>query len=516
MRSTFHGIETALRGLLAQQTAMQTTGHNVANANTQGYSRQVVDFTVTPPMEAIGLQRSTAPGQLGTGVYFSNIRRMRESFLDDQFRNQNKEYGAWTVRQDTLAKLEAIFNEPSDYGIRSVVDEFWNAWQDLANQPDSVTERSVVMEKAIAMTDAFNQISQKLSDLTADINESLTIKVDEVNTYIAQIANLNKEIYRVEGLGDHANDLRDQRDLLTDKLSKLVNINVVESQTGYTITVGSTELVNANQFNPLAAGALPSDITSGEIYGYLVSKNEYLSDIQHQLDQMIRGLVEGEFTLTIPLGTILPEGTTLIQTDGTEISFTGDNLARTVSSDLTVKVKGINGLHQLGYTLTEPLQSGQPFFVTNDGSTNFTAGNIRVNPNIISDVRNIASSTSTYLDGTVEKVVKGNNQLALWMGQLRHTKLTFEDGEGTFDEYFRSMIGRLGVKSQEATRQVENQTILVDQAEGRRQSVSGVSLDEEMANLIKFQHAYNAAARMMTTLDEVLNKLVNGTGVVGR
>lgn len=202
MRSTFHGLETAKRGLFAQQTAIQTTGHNIANANTKGYTRQMVDFVASKPIEAPGLSHSTAPGQLGTGVDFSNIRRIRESFLDEQFRNQNKDYGDWTIRQDTLEKLEAIVNEPSDYGIRSVVDDFWNAWQDLAGQPDNLTARSVVMERAGAMADAFNDVASKLQDLKNDLTESINIKVTEVNTLTKQIANLNKEIFRVEGLGD--------------------------------------------------------------------------------------------------------------------------------------------------------------------------------------------------------------------------------------------------------------------------------------------------------------------------
>ncbi|GBF10536.1 flagellar hook-associated protein FlgK [Tepidibacillus sp. HK-1] len=528
MRSTFHGLETAKRGLFAQQTAIQTTGHNIANANTKGYTRQMVDFVASKPIEAPGLSHSTAPGQLGTGVDFSNIRRIRESFLDEQFRNQNKDYGDWTIRQDTLEKLEAIVNEPSDYGIRSVVDDFWNAWQDLAGQPDNLTARSVVMERAGAMADAFNDVASKLQDLKNDLTESINIKVTEVNTLTKQIANLNKEIFRVEGLGDQANDLRDQRDLLTDQLSKLVNIDVINAPNGYTIKMGNTELVNGiNVPTVLDANALPADLTSGEIHGYLLSRDQYVQDFQAQMDAMVKGLVEGEFELTIPTGTILPDGTTLTKTDGTTVTYTGDANQRTVTSDITVIIKGINGLHQLGYTLQDPLQAGGLFFTTKDGSGSFTANNIQVNPDITADVRNIAASTRTYTynDGTnppVEKVVKGNNQLALWIGQMRNVSITFDNtnnavsGEGTFDEYFRSMVGQLGVKAQEATRQAENQKVLVEQVDSRRESVSGVSLDEEMANLIKFQHAYNASARMITTIDEMLDKVINGMGIVGR
>lgn len=523
MRSTFHGLETAKRGLFAQQTAIQTNGHNIANANTEGYSRQVVNFIASNPIDVPGMNKSTAPGQLGTGVDFSNITRVREKFLDDQFRNQNKSYGDWSIRRDTLEKIETIINEPSEQGIRSVVDKFWNSWQDLAGQPDNLTARSVVMENTMALTDTFNDIAANFGGLKKDLEESIDIKVIDANTLIEQIANLNGQIYRLESLGDNANDLRDQRDLFTDRLSKLININAVETAKGYNIKTGGTDLVAEFEATLLDAGSLPSDISGGEINGFLVSI-EHIDTFQAQLDQMVKGLIEGEFDLTIPAGTILPEGTTFTLADGSNITFSGDVNAREVTSDLPIKVKGINGLHQLGYTIQEPLQAGGLFFTTKDGSNNYVAGNIQLNPDIIADARNIASSTATYTVNNIEKVVKGNNQLALWIGQMRNATITFDasgaaaslDGEGTFDENFRSMVGRLGVKTQEAIRQAENNRILVEQVDSRRQSVSGVSLDEEMANLIKFQHAYNASARMITAIDEILNKVINGMGIVGR
>jgi len=524
MRSTFHGLETSKRGLFAQQTALQTTGHNISNANTVGYSRQTVNFVASSAIEVPGINNSTAPGQLGTGVDFSSINRVRETFLDDQYRNQNKALGDWTIRRDTLEKLETIVNEPSEYGIRSVLDEFWKSWEDLANQPDGLTERAVVMEKTLTLTNAFNDLGKKLGDLNRDLTENIKIKTDEANNLLTEVAKLNGEIFRIESLGDNANDLRDQRDVVTDQLSKLINIDVTNTSRGYTIKTGDTELVNFKTVGLLDANSLPADINSGEIYGYIESRDNYVASMQSEIDQMIKGLVEGEFTLTLPAGTVLPDGTTLTMSDGSVVTYSGAIGARTLSSDVAVKVQGINGLHKLGYTHQDPLQAGGDFFVTKDGSNNFTAANIMLNPDIENDIRNIATSSRTYMDGATEKVYKGNNELALWMGQMRHTLVDFDlsgsnpvvNGLGTFDDYFRSVVGRLGVKSQEAVRQSDNQRILVEQIESRRQSVSGVSLDEEMSNLIKFQQAYNASARMMTAIDEVLDKIINGMGVVGR
>ncbi|MFV9510516.1 flagellar hook-associated protein FlgK [Tepidibacillus sp. LV47] len=549
MRSTFHSLETAKRGLFAAQTAIQTTGHNIANANTKGYTRQVVDFVASKPMEALAWTRSTSPGQLGTGVDYSNIRRLRDSYLDGQFRNQNQNFGDWEVRQSTFEKLEAIINEPSDYGIRTVIDHFWNAWQDLAGQPDNLTARSVVIERAVAMTDAFNDVAQKLEDLKSDLVESLKVKlgsgsidangelqienIGEVNTLLTQIAKLNEQIYQVEAQGDHANDLRDQRDLLTDQLSKLIDITVKDEKdnSGYTITLSNgTQLVKANHANQVYMDSsnpsalkgflydpetktitdltpntqtLKDVFSSGEVHGYLQSIEE-VEKIQTQLDNLVNGLVSGEIDLTLASGTQLPQNmANRLGLDATNY----DSSTQTVTKDVAVKVPGINGLHQMGYDLNS--NPGIEFFTKKDNTKPMSASNIQVNTEILNDVTKIV--TSNRLENGV--VLKGNNQVALWIADMRYTKIA---GIGSSDEYFRSMVGNLGVRSQEAVRQYESQKVLVEQVDHRRQAVSGVSLDEEMADLIKYQHAYNASARMITAIDEMLDKVINGMGIVGR
>jgi flagellar hook-associated protein 1 FlgK len=236
-------------------------------------------------------------------------------------------------------------------------------------------------------------------------------------------------------------------------------------------------------------------------------------------------LANGEITVTIPKGSVLPDNTTLdvVQPDGTKQSTTFTGNARTLDAgDLTVKVKGLNQLHKLGYTLQNPLETGGDFFTIKAGATGMTADSIQVNPVITGNPDKIASSLRTVTANNVESVVKGNNTLAVLMSRMQDTKFSFGSSggavisEGTIDDFFRSTVGQLGVQANEASRQTNNQKVLVDQIDGRRQSVSGVSLDEEMANMIKFQHAYAAAARVMTTFDEMLDKIINGMGTVGR
>jgi flagellar hook-associated protein 1 FlgK len=461
-------------------------------------------------------------------VEFTSITRIRERFLDQQYYNENKSFGEWSLRNNTLEKLEAIINEPTDTGVRQVITNFWNAWQELSKIPDNLTARSIVKESAVAMTDAFNHTSKQLEDLRADLTDNINVKVTEINSTLDQIASLNNEIYRIEGLGNDANDIRDQRDVLVDDLSKVINITVVESTNGYTVTMGGTELVNGFDVSTIVTAQsleqsyAAKELSSGEIFGMITSRDLYVKSYSEQLNSMARALVQGEVKVTLPAGAVIPEGTII---NGT--TYNGSVAARTLSEPLETTVNGFNGLHSLGYTLTADgtPQKGGTFFQTKDGTDTITAGNISVNPDIMNNVQKIAASMRTYLDPitNTEKLVVGNNDLALLAAGLQKQKFDFDPDQtgtavlngGTLDEFFRAVVGQLGVQAQEALRQATNQKIMVEQVESRRQSVSGVSLDEEMSNMIKFQHAYNAAARALTSQDEVLDKVINGMGRVG-
>jgi flagellar hook-associated protein 1 FlgK len=478
MRSSFGGIEISKRGIFTQQAALNTAGHNIANANTRGYSRQTVNMVAAAPMEAMGLMRSTVAGQMGQGVTFDQVTRIREGFLDKQFTNENKSLGDWTVRQDTLEKLEAIINEPSDTGLRKVMDNFWNSWQELSKQPDSFETRAVVKENALAVTDAFNHAAKQVNDLGSDLNDNVRVKVTQVDSTLKQIATLNDVIFRVEGLGNDANDLRDQRDVLIDDLSKVINLTVQEESSGYHVRMGNVDLVQgrsaATFTEALVRTSYPADLNSGELNGLLLSTDRYVTGYKNQLNSMV-----------------------------------------------STMVTAVNDVHKQGYTLQSPVTLGGDFFVPiTDFST--AAAKMTVSTNVTEHLENIATSMKTFVDPKdgIVKVVKGNNELALKLADIKNQKYNF-DGSGignggSFDEFLRAVVSEIGVQTQEANRQAENQKILVEQVDSRRQSVSGVSMDEEMANMIKFQHAYNAAARSLTTFDEMLDKVINSMGLVGR
>ena len=521
MVSTFHSLEVSKRSLFTQQTALNTTGHNIANANTAGYSRQRVNMVAARPIEAPGFSHSTAKGQLGMGVEYDSITRIREQFLDEQFRNENKSLGEWSLKFDTLDKLEAIVNEPSDTGFRTVLDKFWNAWSELSKNPESTTGKKIIRETAQALTDEVNGINKRLGELKTDLTTNVGVKASQANSIISTIANLNGNISRIEGQGDLANDLRDQRDLLADELSKIMNIQVVNGQGGYSISMGGELLVEgaevATQLTVESLeGAFGSgDLQSGEVYGMIFSRDNFVTDYENQLSVLINTMVNGEVEVTLPAGSVLPNGSTLVTSDGNTITITDAN--RTLTSDLNVKVNGINGLHKLGYVQGTPPTAAQDFFVLTTGNDGKFV--LDISQAIKDDPNQIATSIRTTGTGTDENIVVGNDTLASLMANLKNSSFIFDpnaDKGSTVGDYFNSIVGQLGVQTQEAARQTQHIQSLVDQVDSRRQSVSGVSLDEEMSDMIKFQHAYSAAARYMTTFDELLDKLINGTGVVGR
>ena len=369
----------------------------------------------------------------------------------------------------------------------------------------------------MALADSLNHTSKQLSDLQSDIETNMNIKLLDVNSMLGTISQLNVEINRVEGLGDSANDLRDQRDLLADQISKVININVTELASGYQISMGGVNLVEGNALpQPLTMDALNEaytngDLNSGEMHGLIVSKDRFVSGYIDDLDKLARTIANGDVEITLPAGTLLPQGVVL---NGIPAG------TREITADTKVTVKGLNGLHQLGYTLSG--EQGIPFFTNAGGTTEgITAASFKVNSAIINDAHKIATAmkTTTDADGN-ETAVVGNNALAVLFSQARDFKFDFGtngvEDKNTLQSFFSSVVGQLGVQTKEATRQTSNAQALVDQVDGRRQSVSGVSLDEEMSNLIKFQHAYNASARNMTTIDEMLDRIINGMGIVGR
>ena len=243
MRSTFMGLETAKRGMYTQQGALYTTGHNISNANTPGYTRQRVNFEQTEPFPAPAMNRPQIPGQIGTGVDAGSIQRVRDSFLDMQYRGENQKLGYWETKMEAMKKMEEVMNEPSDSGLSKTMDMFWQSLQDLGVNPSNTGARSVVRQRGIAVAETFNYLSSSLTSVRNDLKNELSVSERQINSLTKQIDNINKQIADVEPHGYLPNDLYDERDRLIDELSQHVSI-----QTSYQSNGGAS--------SPIAEGAV--------------------------------------------------------------------------------------------------------------------------------------------------------------------------------------------------------------------------------------------------------------------
>lgn len=533
MRSTFMGLETARRGMFTQQSALHTTGHNIANANTPGFSRQRINFEQTEPYPNAALNRPQIPGQVGTGVKAGSIQRIRESFLDVQYRSENNKLGYWEARAESFTKLEEVLNEPSDSGLAKTMDQFWQALQDLAVNPTNPGARSVVRQRGIAVSETFNYLHNSLTSVRSDLKNEISVAEKEINSITYQISKINNQIADVEPHGYLPNDLYDERDRLVDQLSSLVNIKVDYVGSGG----GSLKIAEGQAVIKMVSN-------TGKELGILVSgdQNNEAKVKYDQTDGSVTGLTIG-YT-DIDLADMNKNGKlkSLVDSYGykdasgkvagvyPEMLSKLDNLAFTFAQQF-------NAIHKEGMSPNDiPVgkQSGKLFFTeANDGDPvrEGFAGRIQIGSAIMSSLDNIATAKAIEIkdaNGNVTgyKGTVGDSSNALNLAEVLVKNYEYEkddspnddtdDEVANFRNYYEGAIGGMAVLSQESVRLTQNSGSLKEAVDGRRQSVSSVSLDEEMTNMIQFQHAYNASARMITLQDEMLDKIINGMGTVGR
>ena len=450
-------MDIARRALSAQQVGLNVTGHNIANVNTEGYARQRVVLEATPPLRA---------GQdlLGTGVDVQTIERIRDRFYDSEIRLEKNALGRWEYRERVFSEIESIFNEPSDSGLSEILNDFWDGWGELANDPQRGSAREQVKQMGIQLASTFNHLHNRLIDLQSNLDEELKFLVTEVNSILHQITDLNEKIAQSESSGVVANEYRDRRDLLLENLSDLVDAKVSESENGMvTVSLGGRILVERGNVYELG--------TRDRSLEYLVVKEPTL-------------VLEGE-AITITDGKL--KG--LMELRDEVIS---EQLEKLDALAMAI-VSEVNGIHSLGYG--QDGSTGNHFF---DSATT-GANNIALDAFVLADVSKIAGSG----DGS-----PGDGSIALQISQLRNE--TIMSGETvTVDDFFAAMMGTLGVQSKEASFMRKNQELMVQQLENHRSSISGVSLDEEMTNLIRYQHAYEAAAHLITTVDEMMQTILD-------
>ncbi len=463
MPGLFQGLEIGRRALLTNQAALQTIGHNISNVNTPGYTRQRVNISATIP-------ESNTIGSFGTGVQVTDIQQIRDLFLGNQYRQESKSLGEWSYKEKILSQVESVLNPLSTDSLSNQMNDFWNAWDNFAKDPSSSSTRNELVSPTDKMTSSFHDLNNQIESLRSSIDADLNNYTNEINRMTSEVARLNHQIQSLEVGGVVANDLRDTRDLVLDNLAQLVDINTNENQNGEMVVyIGAMSIVNGRD----------------------------AINIEGKVSN-----VDG-----VPIHKLVWEGTDV------ELTNSAGQLKALIESRDEIIPKYIDKLDTLAAAMVEQVNSIHMTGTTADGQTNIaffdvnktSAGDISINNEILNNQQNIVSSTSG---------AESDNGLANAIFELRNQNV-LNNGSVSMNGYYNSIIGSVAIESSEATSFASNYDLLVQQVEFARQSVQGVSLDEEMTNLIKYQHAYDAAARVITTMDQALDTVLS-MGVVGR
>ena len=580
MSSPFYGLDIGASALRAAQQMLDTAAHNVANASTPGYSRQVVSLVESPPYTYPAFNRSGLPGQVGSGVTVAAITRVRDNFLDLQVQAQTALKGEWDTRQQELAKVESIFPEPSDSSLGSALSKYWSAWQDVATDPTSTAARTALTEQAASLAMEMNRDSTQLGMIGTGIDSQVSQQITTINDVAKQIASLNGQIQRVTVTGDHANDLLDQREQLLEQLSAIVPSTTMTQPDGtLTVLVGGTALVNGvysrqlvGQNDPTTGHVSPTwadgsavALPSGEMKSLLDVRDGDLASYRAQLDALAKGVADATNTLhgrgvdangnpgqaiftyhagnvagTLAVNTAVAADPSLVAASASPTT-PGDGSVAGLIADLgnaRSYSAGVAGTDVVGgmdlttgttarlLTISADTAVGQTYTFSGSGTNLTLTGadgstqTINVADMAVGGTQalnfdqlgikltvNSGSATKSAADLVTDFTTPGHNTVVA---------ASLYSPSQTTTDFYAGLIGKIGTASSQAAEMSTNQQLVVDQLTTRVQEVSGVSLDEEATDMVRFQHAYQAAARVITTMDEMLNTLINGTGLVGR
>ncbi|MCW2634471.1 MAG: flgK [Blastococcus sp.] len=462
--STFSGLNAATTALWAQRRALDVTGQNIANVNTEGYSRQRADLQALGgnPVPAFF---STSPG-IGSGVAADDVLRIRDAFLESRGHTEHANGARLAAEADSLELVEHALREPSPTGIQSLLAEVWSGFEDVANQPKDDAARAQVLQRLETLVSGLHFSSESLTGQFDQTRENLGVLVKDVNSSAKTVAQLNQAIKRATQSGLPSNDLADKRDVLIMKLADQVGATVRHRDDGVLdVIVGGMSLVSGSTAGEFVVDdgtdpANPAPRIATAVGGYTVKAD---------------GTAGGQLNA---LNSILPKYLAAL-----------DGIASGLAADL-------NAAHTAGWDPT----GAQGLNLLTSSSGAVTAATIKVN---ISDPKLIAASS---VGPGIPSTDHGN---ALKMAGLRNSPSGVDAG-------YRRMIVELGVQASVSNRNMDIQSVISTQVDAARESVAGVNIDEEMTNMLSFQHAYAAAGRMITAIDETLDTLIHRTGLVGR
>ncbi|SDP28813.1 flagellar hook-associated protein 1 FlgK [Selenomonas ruminantium] len=601
MRSTFSGLNTMVRGVFANQLSLDTVGHNITNASTEGYSRQAVNQAATRAQEVSSLYGGA---MVGTGVDTMSILRARNVYADKQFWSETATHEYYKNQQVNYDKLEVIFDDSDKTGLLNSIEQFYKAWNDLSANASTNSNRVTVLEQANIFIDRMKTAASQLQEQINAQYDDMKIHINTINDINSQIVELNKNIMSSEAVGAQANDLRDQRDLLVDELSKYMNLNVYEDEKGmYTVVSNGLSMINGinkltlemsdpynnktygiNDYNIMIKesgvsyvplnGSLKAQLdTVAENKGYinkLADMAGFMMTTFNEMHQQGAGIDGtdkdfGSFTnssnYTGPSygRNFFGDDNTVYSWDNTThkvvaTEFTYDSITRSFEPDTTyddngttirpVKVKiegdlneieyldGINIINamQVNSKLTESggttLIAARKLVVEKEVNEGTYTGNYVVNVNGSGDGTNAVNLSSLFnLDASNVTNTANISVRYTEDGGATYTSVDLSEtiradtnavGKISLNAYYNSAMSQLGTDAKSTDTKESAQEDLITQIVNWRSSTSGVDWNEELTNMIKFQKGYSACSRCLTTMDEMLDRLINSTGTVGR
>ncbi|RPH95738.1 flagellar hook-associated protein FlgK [candidate division KSB1 bacterium] len=451
-------LNTGRNALRVQQLAMQVVGQNTSNADTEGYTRRRLELCTAPPYDSLGRWDA------GAGVDIQHLGRIRDQLIDEQYRRESSQLGYWSQRDDVLGRVEEIFSELGGSAISDQLQDFWAAWSELSNQPEGQAARLSLVETAQTLTTGVRRVYDELASRFGTVDKQMVDDVTEVNAITSHIAQLNVQIVRAETDGLEASDLRDARDSALDRLSQLINITTQENGDGaVNVYNGGQILVQVDRHTEISISAESHNGRVSSVFNYGSSGRKLT-------------LEGGEIKALMD---IRDQDIGRVMDDMDEFAV---NLAHRV-----------NDIHTQGYGLTNT--NGIEFFAADVTG----ASSLRLSSLITDDPSRIATASAAN--------APGDNSIALQIAGIQNEKL-MNNGRSTLDDYYRDIVLQVGSRKSYATGQLKVEQAAMNHLENRRQSVSGVSLDEEMTRLIQVQQAYDAAARIVNTVDEMMQTVL--------
>jgi len=452
------------------QNALHTISHNIANKNTEGYSRQQTETFTNFPYGA-------GKTRIGTGARTASVQRVNNAYMERQLAEEKSNLGFMKGQANSLMRLEQVYNEEAVEGINASMVKFFNSFRELSTSPESVPKRIAVKESADLLARDFNKVAQQLHDIRGDANQQMAITVKDINSNTQEIASLNSQIQKIEVGGGYANDERDRRDQLIKELGEKIDIKWTEGEDS-TVTIqtgGNAILVAGNDASRLAAVPMPG--TEGKAEGDF--------DIMYYHHEYAEPLAITERINGGSLGGLIKVRDHDVREFQDKMNFLASEISNSVND---VHSQGYNTFNQTGVNLFDPISE-------KDG-----AENMKVSAEVMGDVGRIAAG--------LDPNAPGDNRVANMISDIQNEK-KFVDGTTSLDEYYNGIVAEMGLRTEKANHMLETQQGVVTQLENLRESYSGVNIDQEVANMVEWQKQFDASARIIRTADEMLDTVIN-------